>query len=53
MSFRPDNQENARLFILAGKGVKEDTLREKFEQYGKIEDLWIVKDRRTKEDKGN
>ncbi|XP_052779140.1 RNA-binding protein 45-like [Mya arenaria] len=51
MSFR-DYPENTRLFILTGKGVTEDTLREKFEQYGKIEDLWIVKDKRTHEDKG-
>ncbi|WAQ94166.1 RBM45-like protein [Mya arenaria] len=50
MSFR-DYPENTRLFILTGKGVTEDTLREKFEQYGKIEDLWIVKDKRTHEDK--
>lgn len=52
MTYRPDAQENTRLFILAGKGVKEETFREKFEQYGKIEDLWIVKDKRTNEDKG-
>ncbi|XP_052245992.1 RNA-binding protein 45-like isoform X2 [Dreissena polymorpha] len=47
-----DHVENTRLFILSGKGVKEDTLREKFEAYGKIVDLWIVKDKRTNEDKG-
>ncbi|KAL4222108.1 RNA-binding protein 45 [Mactra antiquata] len=50
--YRADAQENSRLFILAGKGVKEDTLRSEFERFGKIEDLWIVKDRHTKEDKG-
>ncbi|XP_045168628.1 RNA-binding protein 45-like [Mercenaria mercenaria] len=50
--YRADAKENTRLFILAGKGVKEETFREKFEQYGKIEDLWIVKDKRTNEDKG-
>lgn len=50
--YRPDLVENTRLFILAGKGVQEETFREKFEQYGKIEDLWIVKDKRTNEEKG-
>lgn len=51
--YRTEHQENTRLFILTGKGVKEETFREKFEQYGKIDDLWIVKDKRTNEDKGN
>ena len=52
MAYRADAPENTRLFILCGKGVKEDLLREKFEQYGKIDDLWVVKDKRTNEDKG-
>lgn len=50
--YRADAAENSRLFILAGKGIQEETFREKFEQYGKIQDLWIVKDKRTNEDKG-
>ncbi|XP_060596435.1 RNA-binding protein 45-like isoform X2 [Ruditapes philippinarum] len=50
--YRSDTKENTRLFVLAGKGVNEEVFREKFEQYGKIEDLWIVKDKRTNEDKG-
>ena len=52
MSYRSDAAPNSRLFILAGKGVKEDLFREQFEKYGKIVDFWIVKDRRTNEDKG-
>ena len=51
--YRHDAPENCRLFILAGKGMKEELFREKFEQFGKIEDLWIVKDKRTNDDKGS
>jgi len=46
-------EENRRLFILSGKNVNEDALRKSFEHYGKIEDLWIVRDRKTNEEKGN
>ena len=53
MSFRSDAPPNSRLFILAGKGVNEDLFREEFGKFGEIDDLWIVKDRRTKEDKGS
>ena len=50
--YRSDAPENARLFILSGRGIKEEVFREKFEHFGKIEDLWVVKDKRTNEDKG-
>ena len=52
MAFRFDAAPNSRLFILAGKGVNEDSFRAEFEKFGKIDDFWIVKDRQTKEDKG-
>ena len=52
MAFRSSAPENSRLFILAGKGVNEDVFREEFERFGKIEDLWVVKDRNTREEKG-
>ena len=52
MAFRPDLPPNCRLFILAGKKIDETAFRDAFGKYGSIEDLWVVKDRRTMEDKG-
>ncbi|XP_033763032.1 RNA-binding protein 45-like isoform X2 [Pecten maximus] len=43
---------NSRLFVICGKGVKEETFKDAFEEYGTIEDIWVVKDKRTNEDKG-
>ena len=43
---------NSRLFILGGKGKDEETFRELFGKYGEVKDVWILKDRRTNEDKG-
>lgn len=46
------NPPNSRLFILCGKGIPEESFSEAFGKYGSIEDIWIVKDRKTNEDKG-
>ncbi|XP_062600321.1 RNA-binding protein 45-like [Saccostrea cucullata] len=43
---------NSRLFILCGKGIKEEEFKEAFEKFGTVEDIWVVKDRKTNEDKG-
>ena len=43
---------HSRLFVLCGRGISEDTFKKAFEEYGDVEDIWIVKDRRTNEDKG-
>uniref|UniRef100_A0A2M4AJU1 Putative developmentally regulated rna-binding protein n=1 Tax=Anopheles triannulatus TaxID=58253 RepID=A0A2M4AJU1_9DIPT len=42
----------SRLFIICSKSVTEDNLREHFEKFGDIEEIWIVKDRSTGEGKG-
>ncbi|XP_064614457.1 RNA-binding protein 45-like [Liolophura sinensis] len=47
-----DIPPNSRLFVIAGRGIKEDEYRECFSKYGQVEDIWIVKDRRTNEEKG-
>ncbi len=47
-----DDVANSRLFILGGKGASEEEFRECFGKFGQIKDVWIVKDRRTNEDKG-
>ena len=44
---------HTRLFILGGKGIPEDDLREAFGTYGTVKDVWIVKNKQTNEDKGN
>ena len=41
-----------RLFVLGGKGIGEEMWREAFEQHGQVKDIWIVRDRRSGEEKG-
>lgn len=50
----PDDREVSynRIFILGGKDCAEDDLREAFEKYGTIKDVYIVKDRKSGEPKG-
>lgn len=47
-----DNPPNSRLFILCGRNVTEGELRESFERFGEIKELWIVKDKASGESKG-
>uniref|UniRef100_A0A0B7B125 RRM domain-containing protein n=1 Tax=Arion vulgaris TaxID=1028688 RepID=A0A0B7B125_9EUPU len=47
-----DDPPNSRLFILCQKGTTEQEFRDSFEKYGTIEDVWIIKDKRTNEDRG-
>ena len=48
-----DDPPNSRLFVICHKSLDEDDLRKAFEKFGKIEDIWVVKDRNTGENKGN
>ncbi|KAG9477380.1 RNA-binding protein 45 isoform X2 [Eleutherodactylus coqui] len=55
--FRPlagnlDDPPNSRVFLVVSKTQTEDTIREKFAEFGDIQDIWVVKDRHTKESKG-
>ncbi|RUS92223.1 hypothetical protein EGW08_000076 [Elysia chlorotica] len=47
-----DDPPNSRLFILCPKGTTEQEFRDAFEKFGAIEDVWIIKDKRTNEDRG-
>lgn len=47
-----DDPPNSRLFVICHKSLEEDELRKSFEKFGKIEDIWVVKDRNTGENKG-
>ncbi|BFY97286.1 hypothetical protein BsWGS_00332 [Bradybaena similaris] len=47
-----DDPPNSRLFILCPKGTTEQDFRDAFDKFGTIEDVWIIKDKRTNEDRG-
>ncbi|KAJ8255877.1 hypothetical protein COCON_G00197410 [Conger conger] len=56
-SFRPstdslDDPPNSRLFLVISKSITEDVIRENFSVFGEIQDIWMVKDKQTKESKG-
>lgn len=44
---------NSRLFILCSRSSTEDQFQREFERFGTIEDIWVVKDKRTNENKGD
>ncbi|MEE6489763.1 hypothetical protein FKM82_015673 [Ascaphus truei] len=55
--FRPsagnlDDPPNSRVFLVVSKSVSEDAIRDRFSEYGDIQDIWVVKDKHTKESKG-
>lgn len=47
-----DDPPMSRLFIICNKGHTEEDFREAFAPYGEIEDIWVVKDKHTQENKG-
>ena len=47
-----DDPPNSRLFIICHKSLEEENIRKSFEKFGRIEDIWVVKDRNTGENKG-
>ncbi|XP_058800716.1 RNA-binding protein 45 isoform X2 [Phymastichus coffea] len=47
-----DDPPNSRLFVICHKSLEEDDLKKAFEKFGKIEDIWVVKDRTTGDNKG-
>jgi len=51
---RDDHEESTqkcRLFIIGGRDLSEDDLRGAFGEYGTIKELWVVKDKKTGENK--
>lgn len=42
----------SRVFVVCSRNHKEEDIREVFQQHGNLEDVWMVKDRMTKENKG-
>lgn len=47
-----DEPPNSRLFLVTSKSITEDIIREHFSTFGDIQDIWVVKDKHTKESKG-
>ncbi|XP_072541904.1 RNA-binding protein 45 [Salminus brasiliensis] len=47
-----DEPPNSRLFLVTSKSITEDIIREHFSSFGEIQDIWVVKDKQTKESKG-
>ncbi|XP_061397758.1 RNA-binding protein 45-like [Musca vetustissima] len=47
-----DDPPMSRLFIICNKAHTEEDFREAFSQFGDIEDIWVVKDKHTGENKG-
>ena len=42
----------SRVFVVCSRTHKEEEIHAAFQQFGQIEDVWMVKDRMTKENKG-
>lgn len=47
-----DSPPFSRVFVVCSKSMKEEEIQESFSTYGTIDDVWMVKDRMTKENKG-
>ena len=42
----------SRLFIICSKSITERDLRDSFEKFGEIEEIWVVKDKTSGDPKG-
>lgn len=42
----------SRLFIICNKSNTEEDFRKSFERFGDIEEIWVVKDKQTGDNKG-
>ena len=51
-SLKYDEPPNSRLFIVCGRQITEEQFKEGFGVFGKIEEIWLVKDRVSKAPKG-
>lgn len=47
-----DDPPMSRLFIICNKANSEDDFRSAFEQFGEIEEIWVVRDKHSGENKG-
>uniref|UniRef100_UPI00398E72B6 RNA-binding protein 45 n=1 Tax=Pristiophorus japonicus TaxID=55135 RepID=UPI00398E72B6 len=47
-----DHPPNSRLFLVISKSTSEEVIREKFSFFGDIQDIWVVRDKQSKDHKG-
>lgn len=47
-----DNPPFSRVFVVCSKRHSSEDMRMAFEPYGAVEDIWMVKDKTTKENRG-
>lgn len=47
-----DNPPMSRLFVICNKSQDENDFREAFSKFGTIEEIWVVQDKYTGENKG-
>ncbi|XP_069791917.1 RNA-binding protein 45 isoform X2 [Narcine bancroftii] len=47
-----DQPPNSRLFLVISKSTSEEVIREKFSYFGDIQDIWVVRDKQSKDHKG-
>ncbi|NWJ00669.1 RBM45 protein, partial [Crypturellus undulatus] len=47
-----DEPPNSRVFVVLGKDTGEALLRESFAPFGDIQNIWLLRDRRTNESRG-
>ena len=47
-----DKPPFSRVFVVCSKSHSSDDLKTAFEQYGTVKDVWVVKDKHTKENRG-
>ncbi|XP_043573944.1 RNA-binding protein 45-like [Chiloscyllium plagiosum] len=47
-----DHPPNSRLFLVISKSISEEAIREKFSLFGDIQDIWVVRDKQSKNHKG-
>lgn len=53
-STRSDNEQekNLRLFVIISKDTTEQKLTDDFQKYGEVDNVSIIRDKSTKENKG-
>lgn len=47
-----DEPPNSRLFLVTSKSITEDIIRDRFKDFGEIQDILLVRDKQTRESKG-
>ena len=47
-----DKPPFSRIFVVCSKSYSSDDLKAVFEKYGAVEDVWVVRDKHTKENRG-